>query len=92
MIWRQGIERREVKPALVAFCVQFILNVVWTPAFFGLQRPGLGLIVIAMLWVAILVTIAMFYRVSRIAAALLVPYLGWVSFALVLNYAIYAGV
>lgn len=92
IIWRQGIERRGVRAALIAFCAQFILNLAWTPAFFGLQRPGLGLLVITMLWVAILATIATFYRVSRVAAALLVPYLGWVSFALVLNYAIYAGV
>lgn len=61
--------------------MQFALNLAWTPAFFGLQRPDLGLVA----------TIAAFYRVSRVAAALLVPYLAWVTFAAVLNYAIYAG-
>ena len=56
----------------------------------GLQRADLGLLVIALLWVAIVANIVAFYRVSRNAAALVGPYLGWVSFALVLNYAIYA--
>lgn len=77
--------------AIAAFAVQFALNLAWTPAFFGLQRPDLGLAVIVPLWLAIVVTIVAFDRVDRFAAALLVPYLAWVSFATVLNYAIYAG-
>lgn len=89
LVWRQGTDRRAVRVALTAFGVQFALNVLWTPAFFGLQRPDLGLVVIVALWIGIVGTIAAFGRVSRLAAGLLVPYLGWVSFALVLNYAIY---
>ena len=58
--------------------------------FFGLRRPDLGLLVIGLLWVAVVGTIVAFDRVSRAAAGLLVPYLGWVSFAFTLNYAIYA--
>jgi tryptophan-rich sensory protein len=91
LVWRRGTERRAVRVALGAFAVQFALNLAWTPAFFGLRRPGLGLIVIGLLWLAIVATVVAFDRVDRRAAALLVPYLAWVSFAAVLNYAIYAG-
>lgn len=90
IIWQQKPRPRKRRIALAAFGIQFILNVGWTPVFFGLQRPGAGLLVIAMLWIAIVTTIVAFARVSRLAASLLVPYLAWVSFAFVLNYAIYA--
>ena len=90
VVWRRGTDRRAVRIALGTFGVQFALNLAWTPVFFGLQRADLGLLVIVALWVAIVATIVTFSRVSRTAAALLVPYLGWVSFALVLNYAIFA--
>ena len=89
-VWRRGAGRGR-RVALAAFGVQFAVNLAWTPVFFGLQRPDLGLVVIAVLWVAILATIAAFDRVSRPAATLLVPYLAWVSFALLLNYAIHVG-
>jgi tryptophan-rich sensory protein len=91
LVARRGLDRRAVRVAVAVFAVQFALNLAWTPAFFGLQRPGLGLVVIGALWVAIVGTIAAFDRVDRRAALLLVPYLAWVSFAGVLNYAIYAG-
>jgi benzodiazapine receptor len=91
LVWRAEADARDTRLALVAFAGQFALNVAWTPAFFGLQRPGLGLVIIVLLWVAIVATIAAFDRVDRRAALLLVPYLAWVSFAAVLNYAIYAG-
>ncbi|QLD90295.1 tryptophan-rich sensory protein [Natronomonas salina] len=91
LVGRRGLGRRDVKVALAAFAGQFTLNLAWTPVFFGLQRPGLGLLIIGALWVAIVGTIAAFDRVDRRAAALLVPYLAWVSFAALLNYAIYAG-
>lgn len=75
VVWRRGTNRRAVRVALLTF---------------ALQRADLGLLVIALLWIAIFATIVTFARVSRIAAVLLIPYLAWVSFALILNYAIYA--
>ena len=90
LVWRRGSTRSDVRIALAAFSLQFVFNLAWTPAFFGLQRPGLGLVVIGLLWLSLLGTIAAFDRVDRRAALLLVPYLLWVSFAAVLNYAIYA--
>lgn len=89
IVWRRGTNRSDVRLALGTFIVQFAFNLAWTPAFFGLQSPGLGLAVIGALWIAIIATIVAFDRVDRRAAALLVPYLLWVSFAGVLNYTIY---
>ncbi len=65
------------------------LNAAWTPLFFGLQAPGIALAGIVLLWLAILATLLSAWRVSRLAAWLLVPYLAWVSFASVLNAAIW---
>ncbi|RJT04068.1 TspO/MBR family protein [Halococcus sp. IIIV-5B] len=89
LVWRAGFDRRGVRLGLVAFAVQFVLNLAWSPAFFGLESPALGLVVIVPLWVAIVATIGLFARIDRRAAALLVPYLAWVSFATALNYAIW---
>lgn len=91
LVWRSGRGRRDVRLALAAFAVQMMFNVAWTPVFFGLQRPDLGLLVVGALWIAVAVTITLFDRVDRRAAALLAPYLAWVSFAVFLNYAVYAG-
>lgn len=88
LVWQTKPGRKR-RLAVTAFAVQFALNLAWTPAFFGLQRLALGLVIIGALWVAILINIVAFDRVSRPAAALLVPYLAWVSFACALNYAIY---
>jgi translocator protein len=71
--------------AIVAFFVQLALNGAWSFAFFGGQSPIAGLVVIAALIVAILATIATFWKLDRTAALLLVPYLAWVTFATVLN-------
>lgn len=92
LVWREGTENREVRVALAAFGAQFALNLAWTPVFFGLQRPDLGLVVIILLLVAVAATVVAFDRVDRRAAVLLLPYLVWVAFAGVLNYAIYAGI
>lgn len=89
IIWRNGGDARLQRQAYGAFALQFAFNLAWTPVFFGLQRPDLGLLVIIGLWIAITLTIYAFNRVNRVAAWLLVPYLAWVSFAAVLNYAIF---
>jgi tryptophan-rich sensory protein len=75
--------------ALAAMAVQLVLNAAWTPVFFGAQMTGLALIVIVALAFAIVAAIALARRVSAIASALLVPYLGWVAFASALNAAIW---
>lgn len=64
---------------------QLAANAAWAPAFFGLRRPSLGMAVIAVLLVLIGLTIRSFRRVSRPAALLLLPYLGWCLYAAYLN-------
>lgn len=88
-IWQKGLERPLVKFALGWFVFQLVLNVLWSFIFFGLRSPGGAMVEIIFLWLAILLTLIFFARISRPAAWLLVPYLGWVSFAGYLNYSIW---
>jgi tryptophan-rich sensory protein len=88
-VWNKGTAAPGVKIALAFFFVQLLFNVLWSLAFFGLKNPLLGLLDIGLLWILILVTLALFFRIDRTASLLLFPYLLWVSFASVLNGAIY---
>jgi benzodiazapine receptor len=89
LIWRQGLEQKGVKSALIIFLVQLVFNALWSVVFFGLQSPLYGVVVILALWVAILLTILRFFKLSTAAGALLLPYILWVSFASVLNISIW---
>ncbi|HEY0010332.1 MAG TPA: TspO/MBR family protein [Candidatus Paceibacterota bacterium] len=86
LVWKKGMGRRDVRIALALFAGQLVLNTSWSIIFFGLRNPGAALVEIAVLWIAILATMIAFAKVSRTAAALLVPYILWVSFAAYLNY------
>ena len=83
------MDKAAVRVAVIVFAAQLILNMLWSFLFFGLRSPLAGFIEITILWLAILLTIIFFFRVSIPAGLLLVPYLVWVSFALVLNLAIW---
>jgi translocator protein len=72
--------------ALGLFVVQVILNGLWSFIFFGLQRPGLALGEMVLLWLAIGATFVGFWRVKPAAGSMLAPYWLWVSFAAVLNF------
>ena len=69
---------------------QMVLNFAWTPAFFGLHRPGLALVIV----LALLATIAAFiltrWNADRVSALVFVPYAAWVAFASLLNASIVA--
>lgn len=86
-VWRGRSEGS--RRALIAWGGQLLLNALWSPAFFGLQSPLLGLVVMVLLWPAIVLTLAFFARLDRPAAWMLAPYLAWVSFAFVLNASIW---
>jgi benzodiazapine receptor len=95
LVWRRR-DRVRVRPALTLYVVQLVLNALWTPVFFGLY-PALGapalwiaLVIILALDGAVLLTMLSFWRVSRLAAWLLVPYWAWVLFATTLNWALAA--
>ncbi|UCC68600.1 MAG: tryptophan-rich sensory protein [Armatimonadota bacterium] len=88
LVWRQaGSSARTV--ALVVFALQLALNAAWSAIFFGLRMPGWAFGEIVVLWAAILCAVIAFWRVNPVAAWLLLPYLAWVSFASVLNFAIW---
>lgn len=72
--------------ALIVFALHFIGNLAWTPVFFGMQEMTWGLYVLIYVVVSLLVVIAVFWKVRRSAALLLLPYLAWVCFATTLNY------
>ena len=89
LVWRQGINDSQVKTALIIFGVQLFLNALWSPIFFGFRALFAGLIVIIIMWIAILLTILAFLKISTVAAVLLIPYILWVSFATILNFSLW---
>lgn len=72
--------------AIAIFVVQFLLNLVWTPTFFGAHQISAALGILLALDLLVIVTIALFWRVRRLAGVLLLPYLAWILFATALNY------
>ena len=88
LVWRRA-GWSGARTALSVFAAQLVLNALWTPLFFGAGLFGLAFAEIVVLWLAIVATIVLFARHSRPAAALLVPYLAWVTFASALNLAIW---
>ncbi|MGB9149240.1 MAG: TspO/MBR family protein [Burkholderiales bacterium] len=88
LVWRQLGLLAAATP-LFFFAVQLMLNTMWSVFFFGLHNPGLAFVDIVFLWLAIAMTVYFFWRVRPLAGALLLPYLGWVSFAAVLNFTIW---
>ena len=89
LVWKNsGFQNSRL--ALGAFVFQLLLNVIWSVLFFGLRQPGWAFVEIIALWIAIAVTISLFYGHSKLAAGLLVPYLLWVTFAAGLNFTIWS--
>jgi tryptophan-rich sensory protein len=75
--------------ALAMFAVQFLLNIAWSPLFFGGHRILAAFVLLVALDVAVVATIALFRRVRPVAAFLLVPYLAWILFATLLTWQIH---
>lgn len=72
--------------ALVAFAVQFALNLAWSPLFFGARQITSALILLVVIDIAVIITVLLFRKVRPMAAYLLLPYLAWVLFATLLNW------
>jgi translocator protein len=88
LVWKRGgFAGQHV--ALSLFLAQLLFNALWSPLFFGLRHTALAFADIVLLWVALLGTVATFWSARPIAGALLLPYLAWVTFASVLNFAIW---
>ncbi len=89
LVWKKGLNRKEVRVALGVFVGQLVLNTMWSIIFFNLQSPLWAFIDLILLWIAIVATMILFYRISKPAMWLLLPYILWVSFAGYLNYMIW---
>lgn len=88
LVWRRaGVGG--VRLPLGLFFAQLVLNVAWSWLFFGMQSPGLAVLDIILLWLAIAATMVEFWRRSAAAGLLMLPYLLWVGYAGVLNVAIW---
>lgn len=88
IVWDKAINNKKKDKAIKLFVFQLTLNLLWSLVFFGLHELFLSFIVIVLLWLSILGTIKLFSKISDLASYLLVPYVLWVTFALVLNFAI----
>ena len=90
LVWRERTTR-DVRPALMAYVVQLVLNSLWTPVFFGLYPAAgstalwIALVIILAIDGMVLVTTLRFWPVRRVAAVLLIPYWAWVLYATTLN-------
>ena len=86
--WRHALSASDRQRVVVAFVANGLLNVLWSVLFFKLRRPDWALAEVALLWLSIVWLIVVARPLSARAMALLVPYLAWVSFASILNYAV----
>ena len=86
LVWRRidvGAERK--RAALRAWGWALAANALWSPAFFGLHRPDLSLLAILLMLATAAAALRRFHHVRRAGAALLLPYLGWITYAAYLN-------
>lgn len=89
LIWQEKISWSKHKIVYLSFFTQLFLNALWSIIFFGWQQPGWAFLEILLMWAAIVTTIYYFYQHQKTAAYLLLPYLLWVTFASLLNFAIW---
>jgi translocator protein len=88
LVWLQEGFARGARP-LGMYGIQLAFNAAWSWIFFGLHQPGLAFGEIGVLWILIVWTVVEFWRRSRPAGLLLVPYFAWVSYAVALNFSIW---
>jgi tryptophan-rich sensory protein len=89
LVWKKGRRGSGARLALALFFIQLALNCLWSFLFFGARSPGWALVDIVALLAALAATTWAFFHHSRLAGALMLPYLAWVSFAGFLNFTIW---
>ncbi len=89
LVWNSEAESYEKQRAFVIFGIQLFLNFIWSPIFFNQQWFLLAFVVLLFLWIFALGMILSFYKISRSAGILQIPYIIWLTFAGYLNLAIY---
>lgn len=88
LVWRESIWRKDVQTGILWYGASLLLTLLWPILFFGLQNIEYGLIDVLVLMVTVSVTELYFFRVSKVAGVLFLPYLIWVLYAVLLNYVI----
>jgi len=88
LIWKTK-ETKQRNEALDWFLIQLGLNFLWSLIFFGMKMPGIAFIEILLLETTIIITALKFYKISKSSAYLMIPYILWVGFATILNFAIF---
>jgi tryptophan-rich sensory protein len=89
LIWKSDAVPSLKSQAITLFFIQLTVNFLWSIIFFYLQQPGWAFLDIVIMWIMILLTIFSFGKISSTASWLMVPYICWVSFAAILNFAIW---
>ena len=85
LFWGSGMTKEKRLP-LVFFIIQLVLNWLWVPVFFGMENILGGFIIIVIMYIFLWLTIITFFKYSKLASILLLPYLFWISFAAYLNF------
>lgn len=89
LIWAREKNNKEKKLAIILFFIQLGFNIMWSIVFFGLHSPLFAIFVIVILLALIIATTIRFFKLSEVAGLLMIPYILWVSFATILNIALY---
>lgn len=89
LVWRVQKTDKRAYTALTVYAIHLAFNAAWSVIFFGWQNPEVAFYCILALDALIVATLILFWRINKLAGALLVPYLGWVLFASYLNYTIW---
>ena len=88
LVWNNSNSYSDKTSAFVLFAVQLFLNFIWSPIFFSAQQYLIAFIILVLLWITVLLMIISFYRISKVAGLIQIPYLIWLTFAGYLNFAI----
>lgn len=89
LVWKKYSSSEQARESVWLFIIHLVINSLWSIVFFGWQNPENAFFVIIFLWLFIALLIWRFYQINKKAGLLLIPYFLWVSFASVLNYAIW---
>ena len=89
LVGTSGMPGRERRNALLLYGVQLAVNFFWSIFFFNMGWYLFSFFWLALLWLLVLETIDLFWKISRSAGILLFPYLAWITFAGYLNFGIF---
>ncbi len=89
LVWTAKTKKPEAKQGSILFVEQLFFNAAWSIVFFGFHQILFAFVIIIVLWLTILANIIWFFKVSKSAGYLMLPYIAWVSFASILNFAVY---